>query len=304
MDSFHPGEQALQTRAGSRERLAQIGERIIRPDMSEQIQAFFAQLPYVVLAARDGSGQPWATLLTGKPGFIRAHQPERLALRAELLAGDPLAGGLRNGAAVGLLGLAAQSRRRNRVNGTILTSGEGGLELAVTQSFGNCPKYIVPRAARHTGGIAAPTSVSRQAGLSAAARALVARADTFFIASCHPEAGLADDARLGMDVSHRGGAPGFVTLDDQHRLLIEDFAGNNYFNTLGNLLLNPRCGLLFVDFDQGDLIWLAAEAEVIESGAELAPYPGVARLLRLRITESRHRPGPLPVHWSPIAQDA
>ena len=107
MDSFHVGEQTLQTQAGSRERLAELGARLIRPEMSPQIQTFFGQLPYVVLAARDTAGQPWATLLCGEPGFVRIEQAERLALRADLLAGDPLAGCLRPGAAFGLLGLAA-----------------------------------------------------------------------------------------------------------------------------------------------------------------------------------------------------
>jgi uncharacterized protein len=58
----------------------------------------------------------------------------------------------------------------------------------------------------------------------------------------------------GVDVSHRGGKLGFVRIDDDRTLTIPDFGGNNHFNTFGNLELNPHTGLVFVDFDRGDLM--------------------------------------------------
>ncbi|XLM22644.1 pyridoxamine 5'-phosphate oxidase family protein, partial [Chromobacterium piscinae] len=61
--------------------------------------------------------------------------------------------------------------------------------------------------------------------------------------------------------SHRGGKPGFVKIDGD-TLTIPDFAGNGYFNTLGNLLRHPRAGLLFIDFSSGDTLQLAGRAEV------------------------------------------
>ena len=42
-----------------------------------------------------------------------------------------------------------------------------------------------------------------------------------------------------MDISHRGGRPGFVRVDGDV-LTIPDFRGNRYFNTLSNLLLEQR----------------------------------------------------------------
>jgi hypothetical protein len=67
----------------------------------------------------------------------------------------------------------------------------------------------------------------------------------------------------GVDVSHRGGKPGFVRLDDDCTLIVPDFSGNCQFNTFGNLELNPRAGMLFVDFDRGNLLYLTGTAEVI-----------------------------------------
>lgn len=294
--SFHTGEQALQARAGSRERLAEVGPRVIRPAMPETHQAFFGQLPFVVVGAVDGAGQPWASLLAGAPGFIAASADDRLRIAALPPAGDPLEGLLGNGARVGLLGIEAHTRRRNRANGRVVAVDGAGIDVHVEQSFGNCPKYIQPRQAEY-----APRQEARPAsldftGLGEPVPALVAAADTFFIASAHP-----DDDGLpahGVDVSHRGGPAGFVHIDGD-TLIVPDLAGNNYFNTLGNLLLAPRAGLLFIDFAHGDLAWLAADAEIIDDAAALAGFPEAQRLLRLRVRSSRLARQAAPLRWQP-----
>ncbi len=87
------------------------------------------------------------------------------------------------------------------------------------------------------------------------------------------------DATNGVDVAHRGGKPGFVNVDGNKTLIIPDFSGNKHFNSFGNLELNPRAGLLFVDFNQGDLLYLTGEAKVIWDGAEINRYAGAERLL-------------------------
>ncbi|WP_239502378.1 pyridoxamine 5'-phosphate oxidase family protein, partial [Stenotrophomonas maltophilia] len=83
--------------------------------------------------------------------------------------------------------------------------------------------------------------MQRLTGLGGAAREMVAGADTLFVAS---SSGADIDAGGGVDISHRGGRPGFVHVDGE-RLTIPDFSGNRYFNTLGNLLVEPRAALLF-----------------------------------------------------------
>ena len=88
--------------------------------------------------------------------------------------------------------------------------------------------------------------------LDGAARAAIAAADTFFVAS-RSRAG--NGAMFGADISHRGGRPGFIRVDGDV-LTIPDFRGNRYFNTLGNLLAEPRASLLFVDFASGGLLQL------------------------------------------------
>lgn len=294
--SFHIGEQALQARAGSRERLAEVGPRVIRPAMPETHQAFFGQLPFVVVGAVDSTGQPWASLLAGAPGFITAPADDRLRIEALPPAGDPLEGLLKAGARVGLLGIEAHTRRRNRANGRVVAVDGAGIDVHVEQSFGNCPKYIQPRQAEYAPIQGIQPESLEFAGLGEPVRALVGSADTFFIASAHPDNdGL---AAHGVDVSHRGGPAGFVRMDGD-TLTVPDLAGNNYFNTLGNLLLAPRAGLLFIDFARGDLAWVAADAEIIDDEAAIADFPEARRLLRLRVRASRLTRQAVALRWQP-----
>src|SRR5262249_38332436 len=157
--------------------------------------------------------------------------PDPVTLRVDALPGasDPAGAAFGRGQEIGILGLDLSTRRRNRANGHIADLDAAGLTVAVRQSFGNCAKYIQRRAAddaRH-----GTATVEVLAGLDTEVRALVSRADTFFVASRPREEFLA----TGVDMSHRGGRPGFVQVHGD-TLTIPDFPGNHYYNTLGNLL--------------------------------------------------------------------
>ncbi|HJV40871.1 pyridoxamine 5'-phosphate oxidase family protein [Caulobacter sp.] len=291
---FHAGEQAVQDRVGVRERIETLGRRVIRGEMPEQHQLFFAQLPFLVLGVRDEEGWPWATLIGGAPGFARALGPTRLAVGVLPHPEDPAAPGLRAGGAVGVLGIELPTRRRNRLNGRVQTADPLGFVISVDQSFGNCPQYIQTRAfeAAPPRDPKADGPVVSAPGLDDAARALITRADTFFIASAPPEQ--ADDPVSGVDVSHRGGKPGFVRVEGDV-LTVPDFVGNFLFNTLGNLTLDPRAGLVFPDFETGDLLHLAVTAEIIWEGPEVDAYAGAERLLRLTVARMARVPASLPM---------
>lgn len=109
--------------------------------------------------------------------------------------------------------------------------------------------------------------------------------------------GGANSRQRGVDVSHRGGKPGFVRIDDAQTLTVPDFVGNFFFNTIGNLQVNPRAGLLFIDFTRGDLLYLAVEAEIIWDGEAVRAFAGAERLLRFRIREALRVEGSLPLRW-------
>lgn len=294
--SFHAGERALQQRVGVADRLAELGPQLIRPVMPQQHQRFFAGLPFLVVAGLDDDEQPWASVLAGAPGFVAAPDAGRLVVRAEFGLGDPLARAWAAGAPFGALGIDPATRRRNRANGRVLMPSNDGYQLTVQQSFGNCPQYIRVRVPLWRGPGPMP-GYERSAALSEADRRLIGQADTCFIASAHPQARQAGDAAEGVDVSHRGGPPGFVRVGADGVLTLPDFSGNQYFNTLGNLLLNPRAGLLFIDFATGDLLWVAARATLIEGGPDLAAFAGALRLLSLQPTVVIRAARALPLQW-------
>lgn len=298
--TFHAGELALQQRAGTFARLAEVGPRVIRDHMPDQHRDFFTLLPFVLAGSLDAGGQPWASVLAGPPGFVHSPDARLLRIDALPLPHDPLAGGLREGMPIGLLGIQPHTRRRNRMNGTVAAVDARGFSVQVGQSFGNCPKYIRQREPRYVQAARAAPSMQRLQALDAQALALIGRADTFFIATAHPQADADGQPALGVDVSHRGGPAGFVRVQADGRLAVPDFVGNGFFNTLGNLQLDARCGLLFVDFATGELLYLAARAELQWDGPEVQAIEGAQRLLRLAPTEALRVTGTLPLQWAEV----
>jgi predicted pyridoxine 5'-phosphate oxidase superfamily flavin-nucleotide-binding protein len=285
---FHPGEVAVQARIGVAERMAEIGSRVVRDHMPEQHQRFYEQLPFMLAGSLDAGGRPWATLLVGRPGFVRAPDDRHLDFATTPIAGDPAAAGMTAGAPLGLLGIELHTRRRNRVNGQLQSAGPEGLRLRVQQTVGNCPQYIQGREVDWVRDAAdtRPRAVERVADLADDAAWLIASADTLFVAS-H-----AGDA--GADVSHRGGPAGFVVQEDGRTLLVPDYSGNRMFMTLGNLQLDGRAGLLFIDFERGDLLTLTGRADIVWDG----PLPdGAERAWRFHLDEGWWLRDVLPLRW-------
>jgi uncharacterized protein len=251
----------------------------------------------VIVGTVDAAGNPWASILVGNPGFLSTPDDRTLNIVAKPLFGDPLATTLTHGIDIGLLGIELSTRRRNRLNGIVTATGSDGFEVQVRQCFGNCPQYIQVRQSKLAESDR-PTlkSVHSIVQFGELEQSMITTSDTFFIATAY-QAESAGSAS-GVDVSHRGGKPGFVRIDDDYTLTIPDFAGNNHFNTFGNLELNPRAGLLFMDFDRGDLMYLTGTAEIVWEENETVTYEGAARLLRFRFEWGYRVQGSLPLRWS------
>lgn len=293
---FHPGEVLLQRSVGVAEQMDQFGRRVIRDHMPDQHRAFFGQLPFVVVAAADKDGAPWITLLSGRPGFMTTPDPRHLALTVAADPSDPVRAAISDGTAVGLLGIELQSRRRNRMNGNAVDVDANGFVVSVEHSFGNCPQYIQLRDFSFVRDPERPAdcqSESYDRFLPPRGREIVERADTFFVASY-----MDDAAGRHVDASHRGGKPGFVRINEDGSLTIPDFAGNLHFNTLGNFLLNPRAGLVFPDFETGDVLHLTGTAEVILQSKEVVAFQGAERLWHFRPDKILLRKNALPLRWS------
>ncbi len=287
---WHAGEQQLQAHVGVAERMEAFGRKVIRTWMPDQHREFYQQLPFLLYGAVDAHGRPWASVLEGAPGFAQSPDPEHLHFASQVAADDPAQ--LRNGEPIGLLGIELHTRRRNRLNGHVGNLSAEGFEVSVDQAFGNCPQYIQLRQFQR---VALTDPQTRPAEhldiLDDAASALIAGADTFFVASY-----VDVDGQRAVDVSHRGGQPGFVRVEG-NRLTIPDFAGNLHFNTLGNLLLNPKAGLLFIDFSTGDLLQLSGRTEILLEDPQIEAFQGAERLWTFEVEKLVRRPAALALRW-------
>lgn len=259
---FHQGEKKLHTLYGNEERLEKIGRMIIRPFMPDQHREFYSQLPFIVVGSIDQQGAPWASFLFGAIGFISSPDDKSLAFSGSTVNGDPLSANLAIGSPVSFLGIEPPTRRRNRLNAIVDKVFESGFSVRVVQSFGNCPQYIQTRnmAFKRDPQANLDTKKTIFTEFNPPLAAFLKKADTLFVASHNPFDDKEDTG--GVDINHRGGMPGFIRIE-KNSLLIPDYRGNNSFNTLGNFVLNPKAGLLFVDFDTGDVIQMTGKTELL-----------------------------------------
>src|SRR3546814_3038954 len=89
-----------------------------------------------------------------------------------------------------------------------------------------------------------------------------------------------------------------MRVDDDRTLTVPDFGGNSFFNTIGNLACNRRAGLLFIDFDSGDLLSVAASAETLWQDPAIETFAGAKRLLRFHVDRVCRRINALPIRWT------
>ncbi|XOV78293.1 MAG: pyridoxamine 5'-phosphate oxidase family protein [Aestuariibacter sp.] len=283
---FHTGELEIQERVGVREKMQRFAPQVVRRFMPRQHQEFYQQLPMIFLGFEDESKNVWASVLAGKPGFIDTPDDTSMIISASALPGDPFESVASNDQAsrfVGILGIDLTNRRRNRLSARISATTKHQVVLDIQQTFGNCPQYIQTRNfTEQTKSSVQPSYGKKVAGFNADAAAIIQKSDTFFVASSYTESD-SDAEYNGADVSHRGGKKGFVLIEDDLHLLVPDFAGNNHYNTLGNIFVNPNVGMLFIDFISGDILTLTGTAKIIWDSPLVQQFTGAERAWRFRL---------------------
>ena len=232
--------------------------RLISSKIPIGAKLFLSQQTYCVLGVVSKEGDVWAWFCTGPDGFAtmddtgshlclqmpdKTQQSENSAPFSRFQRGDQL----------GLLFIELSTRRRLRVNGKVSSYANGELNLSVAESFPNCPKFIQRRELIRASDSAVQVKFQQGEKLDKPITNWITEADTFFVASAHP------DGRT--DVSHRGGKQGFIELESG-TLDIPDYRGNSLFGTLGNFALNPAAGLVFVDFEQNRQLQLTGDAQL------------------------------------------
>ncbi|QNE20457.1 pyridoxamine 5'-phosphate oxidase [Kribbella qitaiheensis] len=245
---FHEGELEVQKLAGVAHDAARLQGMLRPPLLDGGAAKFLSQREFAAITARDRDGLLWTSPLQGPAGFLEA-KGTTLTVHATPPKGDPLHE-LPADQEVGLIVIEFAIRRRVRVNGH-LTTATDVLRIDADQAYGNCPQYIDPE---HRPPAAASTeSVVTDGELGEVQAALIEAADTFFLGTTHPG--------RGVDTSHKGGTPGFVRIDGPD-LWWPDYAGNNMFNSLGNIAVDPTTALLFIDFATGTTLHLTGTATI------------------------------------------
>ena len=295
---FHAGERLVQERTGERG-TALINSRSISPGIPAAARNFVGQQRWCIVGAADAAGALWACLLSGEPGFAQASDDLR---SLQVTSSDPQGvlarmapiADLQPEQSIAVLLIELQTRRRLRINGHVAQASAQALEVAVGQAFPVCPRYIqkrelLPLEAAPAADNSAGTDATSGTRLDEATSAWIAGADTLFIASLGPSG----DA----DVSHRGGRPGFVQQQGQV-LRIPDFNGNSMFNTLGNLELESRCGLVFPDVEGARQLQLTGHARAhFGVEADIDQTGGTGRWIEFRVDSWRSTPLNLLQRW-------
>ncbi|MFJ5303936.1 pyridoxamine 5'-phosphate oxidase family protein [Streptomyces sp. NPDC088350] len=283
METYHTGSRTVQDRVGVRDVADHVG-RIIGQGIKPVAAAFLELQPLLILGAADpATDRVWASPLTGAPGFVRATGPHQISVTDGTRPADPLTPALAGARdlPVGTIALDPRTRRRMRVDGRLRSTARG-FAIEAERVFSNCPKYIQRRESYETVADREPARPRRGAELTTAQTEFIAAADTFFLATVHEH---------GAGASHRGGNPGFVQAMSPHELTWPDYAGNAMFLSLGNLLTDPRAGLLFLDWNTGTTLQLTGEArtEFGEDGE---------RRVRFTLDEVIESAAAIPLRWS------
>lgn len=267
-DPFHDGERAILEITGERAVAATNG-RIIGDAVPPPAVPFVASQELAVLSREDADGRLWAGIVFGPKTFASVSEDRRTLTMTPSggasMRGAPL-DGLTRGDRLGALFIELTTRRRLRVNGTVDSTEAGQLEVKIEEAYPACPKYIQRRVLEPASNASNTTAaVNSGTKLTEALQTWITKADTIFVAS--------GPRGQRLDVSHRGGEPGFLRIMDG-RLRVPDYPGNSMFNTSGNFRSDPRAGLVVPDFATGQQLSLTGTATLHVDGPAIGDPSG------------------------------
>jgi uncharacterized protein YndB with AHSA1/START domain/predicted pyridoxine 5'-phosphate oxidase superfamily flavin-nucleotide-binding protein len=120
--------------------------------------------------------------------------------------------------------------------------------------------------------------ISVASALDADHRAFIEARDMVFLTSI--------DHRGFPTCSYKGGAPGFIRATDEHTIVLPSYDGNGMYLSAGNLSVNPKVGLLFIDFERPHRLRVHGVAKLVRSGSELDAWPGAELLFVVKVLEA------------------
>ncbi len=239
----------------------------------------------MVASSIDSNGRPWGSFIAGPPGFVRILSPQSIAIQSLPPKHDRLFRNLEVHNDLGLLAIEFAARRRMKIKGYGRIQN-GVIRVEIERVYALCPKYIQAReVCVYPEELPAAQFVSSRS-LSGAQQLWIGKADTFFLATHHPE--------TGGDATHRGGLPGFVKVLSPSQLQFPDYEGNHMFNSLGNIHVSGKAGMLLLDFAGNRTLQITGRAEILwnQPGRH-----GSERAVSLRIEDVIEMRNAYPLSW-------
>ncbi|KAF1850304.1 oxidoreductase-like protein [Cucurbitaria berberidis CBS 394.84] len=270
--------------------------------------------PLLALGTLDSQSRPWTTLWGGSVGFSEPlgggligtrtlvdgkNDPVVQALVGSAEKGEMLQ--LKDGGKI-LSGLAIDLMTRKRVKiagrmvaGTVKevdVKVEGDADkkqdqiqliTKIDQSLGNCPKYLNEYSISQA--LVTSRVLSQGPSLSDEGRALISKSDMFFLST---------STEIDADTNHRGGPPGFVRIISSTQIIYPEYSGNRLYQSLGNLLMNPKIGVTFPDYETGNILYITGTTEILVGADAASLLPGSNLAVRISIEEARFVEAGLP----------
>jgi ferredoxin-NADP reductase/predicted pyridoxine 5'-phosphate oxidase superfamily flavin-nucleotide-binding protein len=276
------------------------------------------QAPLLAVGTLDSQGYPWTSIWGGSANFSEplgggiigtrtivdgVNDPVVEALVGKAEKGDMIRGEEKM---VSSLAIDLMSRKRMKLFGRMVagTISEVDVEYAagtapiagapekqdqiqlitkIEQSLGNCPKYLNQYTIQPA--LVSSKLVSRGSLLSTEAKAVVTNADMFFLSSSSGE---------DMDTNYRGGPPGFVRILSDTEIVYPEYSGNRLYQSLGNLLVNPKIGITFPAYETGDVLYITGTVDILMEKEATTLLPGSKLAVKIRVHEVRLVQGGLP----------
>ncbi|KAF2713736.1 hypothetical protein K504DRAFT_145639 [Pleomassaria siparia CBS 279.74] len=279
--------------------------------LSPQASSMLQRAPLLAIGALDAQCRPWTSIWGGHAGFSRPLGGGIIGTRTivdgvndpvvQALVGDVEKGEVTQDETKMFAGLSIDLmiRKRVKIFGHLVAGSVSEIDIEfehstdkpkgapekqdqiqlvtkIEQSLGNCPKYLNQYEIRPA--LVTSKVVSHQSSeLCTGAKELIGKSDMFFLSSSTTE---------DMDTNHRGGPPGFVRILSDTEIVYPEYSGNRLYQTLGNLQMNPKVGITFPDYVNGDVLYITGTAEILVEHAAASVLPGSNLALKITIDEA------------------
>ena len=285
----------------------------VSPGLTPQAAFGLQKFPLLAIGTLDEHGRPWTSLWGGDSGFSSPLGGGIVGVRTAVdINNDPVVKSLLGGKGgdgesfkaegegqvVSGLAIDLMARKRVKIAGRFIagsfkavdsdedrpgTRGEADAQavIRITESLGNCPKYLNKRLI--TPAPLDPEPQDPSPILSEEALDLLKKADMFFMSS--------SQAGKTMDTNHRGGPSGFARVISNSKegaeIIWPEYSGNRLYQSLGNLMVTPQAGLTFPDYENGNVLYLTGKTEILVGADAASILPRSNLAVKLIVSEAR-----------------